>query len=36
MAWAPVLTNSGTGAALTIPAPFDAGQPQSFFRVVAY
>lgn len=36
MAWTPVSTNSGTGALLTIPAPFDAAQPQSFFRLVAY
>ena len=36
MAWTPVSTNSGTGALLTIPAPFDAAQPQSFFRLEAY
>jgi hypothetical protein len=36
MAWTPVSTNSGTGALLTIPAPFEAAQPQSFFRLKAY
>ena len=34
--WTPVSTNGGTGAVLTIPAPFDAAQPRSFFRVVVY
>jgi autotransporter-associated beta strand protein len=36
MAWVPVSTNSGTGAVLTISAPFDSTQPQSYFRVVVY
>jgi fibronectin-binding autotransporter adhesin len=36
MAWTPVSTNSGTGALLSIPAPFEAAQPQSFFRLKAY
>ena len=35
-AWTAFSTNNGTGALLTIPAPFDPAQPQSFFRVVAY
>jgi hypothetical protein len=36
IAWTPVSTNGGIGAMLTIPAPFDATQPQSYFRVVTY